>query len=231
MWLKKNVEGITDGVAVLCYFCSKINGLMDYIVTFLLAMLVAFVGFVPPGMINMTALKRSIEMNRREATLFVSGAVSVILIQAFIAVTFSRYLVQNPGIVENLTYAAIIVFLGLAFWFYRQATAQVKMQEKKPDRNSYVAGLSMSAMNMLAIPFFLGYGTMMEANGWLQTSAPHNFIFAFGAVAGAFLLFFTYVLFAEFIQRRIQFVARNINYILSGLFMVLAISTIINLVW
>ena len=88
----------------------------------------------------------------------------------------------------------------------------------------------MSSMNMLAIPFFLGYGTMMEAAGWLQTQSPHNFIFAFGAVAGAFLLFFTYILFAEFIQRRIQFVARNINYILSGLFLVLAVTTIIKVV-
>lgn len=201
---------------------------MEYLITFLLAMLVAFVGFVPPGMLNMTALKRSIEMNRREATLFVLGAVSIILIQALLAVTFAKYLAQNPQIVENLTYAGIVVFLGLAFWFYRQATSQVKVQDKKVNRNSYVAGASMSSMNMLAIPFFLGYSTTMEANGWLQTAAPHNFIFAFGAVAGAFLLFFLYILFAEFIQRRIQFVARNINYILSGLFLVLAIMTIVN---
>ncbi|HKK73610.1 MAG TPA: LysE family transporter [Saprospiraceae bacterium] len=201
---------------------------MEYLITFLLAMLVAFVGFVPPGMLNMTALKRSIEMNRREATLFVLGAVSIILIQALLAVTFAKYLAQNPQIVENLTYAGIVVFLGLAFWFYRQATAKVNVQDKKVNRNSYVAGASMSSMNMLAIPFFLGYSTTMEANGWLQTSAPHNFIFAFGAVAGAFLLFFLYILFAEFIQRRIQFVARNINYILSGLFLVLAIMTIVN---
>jgi threonine/homoserine/homoserine lactone efflux protein len=204
---------------------------MEFVITFLLAMLVAFVGFVPPGMINMTALKRSIEANRREATLFVLGAVSIILIQSFIAVTFAKYLAKNPQIVENLTYAGIVVFLGLAFWFYRQATAKVNMKEKKINRNSYVAGASMSSMNMLAIPFFLGYSTMMEANGWLETAAPHNFIFAFGAVAGAFLLFFLYILFAEFIQRRIQFVARNINYILSGLFLVLAITTIVNVIW
>lgn len=203
---------------------------MEFVVTFFLAILVAFVGFMPPGMINMTALKRSLEQSRKEATLFVLGAVSVILIQSFIAITFAKYLAQNPQIVENLTYAGIVVFLGLAFHFFRQARAKVNMKEKKDKRSSYIAGMSMSAMNMLAIPFFLGYGTMMEAAGWLKTHTPHNFVFAFGAVAGAFLLFFTYILFAAFIQRRIQFVARNINYILSGLFFILAITTIIKVI-
>ena len=42
------------------------------------------------------------------------------------------------------------------------------------------------------------------------------------------MLFFIYVLFAEYIQKRVQFIARNINYILSLLFLVLALITIYN---
>ena len=85
-------------------------------------------------------------------------------------------------------------------------------------------------MNMLAIPFFLGYGTLMEARGWLNIEPPHNYVFSIGAMAGAFLLFSIYVLFAPFIQRRVQFVARNINYILSLLFLVLALVTVYNVI-
>jgi putative Ca2+/H+ antiporter (TMEM165/GDT1 family) len=81
---------------------------------------------------------------------------------------------------------------------------------------------------MLAIPFFLGYSTLMEAEGWMNIEPPHNFIFSIGAMLGAFGLFFIYVLFAEFIQRRVQFVAKNINYILSLLFLILALMTIYN---
>jgi len=80
----------------------------------------------------------------------------------------------------------------------------------------------------LAIPFFLGYSTLMEAKGWLVIDPPHNYIFALGAVAGAFVLFFLYVLFAEYIQKRVQFIAKNINYILSLLFLTLALITIYN---
>jgi len=201
---------------------------MEYLQTFLLAVLVAFVGFMPPGMINMTSLKMSLEHHRSQAVQFVLGAVTIILIQAFLAVTFAKYLARNPHIIEYLTYAAIVVFLGLAYMFYRQARRQLQLEVKEQKRNSYLAGLTMSSMNMLAIPFFLGYSTLLEAKGWLDIDPPHNYVFSLGAVAGAFLLFFIYVLFAEFIQKRVQFIAKNINYILSLLFLVLALITIYN---
>lgn len=201
---------------------------MEYLNTFFLAVLVAFVGFMPPGMINMTSLKMSLEHHRKQAVLFVLGAVTIILVQAFLAVTFAKFLVRNPHIIEYLSYAAIVVFLGLSYMFYRQARRQLRLQVKDQKRNSYLAGLTMSSMNMLAIPFFLGYSTLLEAKGWLNIDPPHNYVFSVGAVVGSFLLFFIYVLFAEYIQKRVQFIAKNINYILSLLFLVLAIITIYN---
>lgn len=201
---------------------------MAFVNTFFLAVLVAFVGFMPPGMLNMTSLKMSLENSRKKAVGFVAGAVTVILIQAFLAITFAKYLSNNPQIIEYLSYAAIVVFLGLTYFFYRQATQKVKIKMKDQERSSYLAGMGMSAMNMLAIPFFLGYSTLLEARGWLAVEPPHNFVFAIGAVFGAFLLFFIYVLFAEYIQKRVQFIAKNINYILSLLFLLLAVMTIYN---
>ena len=56
---------------------------------------------------------------------------------------------------------------------------------------------------------------------------PHNIVFSIGAAAGAFGLFFIYILFAEFIQRRVQFIAQNINYILSALFLLLTVTTVV----
>lgn len=199
---------------------------MGYLHTFFLAVLVAFVGFMPPGMINMTSMKMSLEHHRRKAVLFVAGAVTVILVQSFIAVTFAKYLAHNPYIIQYLTYAAIAIFLVLSLLFYRQARQQVQLKLKEQKRNGYLAGIAMSSMNMLAIPFFLGYSTLLEARGWLMLDPPHNFVFSLGAVAGSFLLFFIYVLFAEYIHKRVQFLAKNINFILSLLFLALAMITI-----
>ena len=78
---------------------------------------------------------------------------------------------------------------------------------------------------MLAIPFFLGYSTALEASDLIKNQIPDRYFFVAGAVFGCFLLFSAYMLLAEFIQKRAVFVARNINYILSALFIVLAVVT------
>ncbi len=201
---------------------------MESVHTVALAIMVAFMGFAPPGMINMTALKISMEHRVSAGLMFISGASVVIFIQALIAVMFAGYLGKNPQVVQNLTIASIGIFLLLALFFYRQARRQVKVQGQGPGKNVFLAGLGMATMNMLGIPFFLGYSTLLEAKGWLDLRPPQHWWFALGAMVGAWLLFSTYVFFAPFIQRRVQFIARNINYILSLLFLTLALLTLGN---
>lgn len=203
---------------------------MEFLQTIFLAILVAFLGFSPPGMLNMTALKISLEQPRQQALGFVLGAVSVIFVQALIAVTFAKFLTNNPALTRYLSYAAIGVFLLLAYFFFQQARRKVQIKLRESGKQSYWAGFSMAWMNMLAIPFFLGYSTVLKAKGMLETGAPYNWFFAFGAMAGALGLFLLYVSFAGIIQQRVQFIARNINYILSGLFVALALSAMYS-VW
>jgi threonine/homoserine/homoserine lactone efflux protein len=204
---------------------------MESLHTVALAIMVAFLGFAPPGMINMTALKISMEHRISTGLLFVSGASVVIFVQALIAVAFAGYLGHNPQVVQNLTIASIGVFLLLAVFFYRQARRKVDVQVKEPGKKVFLAGIGMAAMNMLGIPFFLGYSTFLEAKGWLDLRHPQHWWFALGAMAGAWLLFSIYVFFAPFIQRRVQFIARNINYILSLLFLSLAVITFLNIIF
>ena len=200
---------------------------MEFLQTFFLAALIAFVGFLPPGMLNMTAVKMRLEHHAREAYLFLLGAITIILVQAFIAVTGTKFLSRHPEIIDYLTYVAIAVFLALAVFFFRQARRQLRLQVQEPKRNSYRAGLLMASMNALAIPFFLGYSTVLQNEGRLPMEMPHPLLFALGAAAGAGLLFALYVAFAAVIQRRVQFIARNINYILSALLLVLAVVTVV----
>ena len=223
------VTSHTDGLAAIPYFCKKNK--MVVLHTLLLAILVAFLGFSPPGMLNMTALKLSLENKPAYALSFAAGASFVIFFQSLIAVTFARFLGNNPEVVSFLKYGAIAVFLALAFFFYRQARSAQPFRLLEAGRKGFWAGMAMSAMNMLAIPFFLGYSTLLEAQDLLDLTPPLNIVFALGAMGGALGLFAVYIWFAAFIQRRVQFVARNINYILSLLFLLLALSAFYNALW
>ena len=187
----------------------------------------AFLSLVPPGMLNMTAVRTKIEKDKRSALLFALGAAIIVIPQAYIALVFANYFVKHPEVIDQLTIAGIIVLFTLSIVFFFQARKKFKAEGKKRKGNFLIIGMLMSAMNMLAIPFYLVLSSVLEKKGLLIMSQPYISVFVAGVFLGALSLFVLYVYFAAIIEKKAQFIARNINYILSILFLVLGIMTLI----
>lgn len=188
----------------------------------------AYIGLLPPGMLNMTTVRTTIEKGSRAGLLFALGAASVVLIQASVALIGANYLNKNPEVIESLKVAGVVVFMLLAIFFFIQARKKFKAEGKEKQGNFFFTGLFMSSINMLAIPFYFGWSAVFSAKGWLIMEQPYILIFVIGAMLGAFALLLTYSGFANVIVKRAQFIARNINYILSVVFVFLGISTLLN---
>lgn len=199
---------------------------MPYFLHVLLGFVMAFFSLTPPGMLNMTAVRTTIEKNRNEGIWFSLGAALVVIPQAFIALVFARFFAENPQIVQRLELAGVFVLFLLSIVFFIQARKKFKGEGGKRKGKSFWIGILMSLMNMLAIPFYLVLSSVLENRGLLNTEQPYINLFVSGVFLGAFSLFFVYVQFAQVIQKRAQFIARNINYILSALFFVLGILTL-----
>lgn len=200
---------------------------MSYISHIVLGFVMAFISLIPPGMLNMTAVRTSIEKNRQEGFWFALGAAMVVIPQAFVALVFARYFSDHPEVIERLKLAGVIVLFGLSILFFFQARKKFSGKGGRRKGKSFWIGMLMSGMNMLAIPFYLVLSSVLENRGLLQTEQPYINLFVTGVFFGAFTLFSVYVHFARIIQERAQFIARNINYILSALFFVLGILTLI----
>ena len=187
----------------------------------------AFISLILPGMLNMTAARTKIERDQRSALKFALGASIIVIPQVFIALVFAKYFVDHPEVIDNLTIAGIIVLFVLSVVFFFQARKKFKGKGKKESGNFLLIGMLMSSMNMLVIPYYLVLSSVLEAKGWLIMSQPYISIFVAGVFLGVFALFSVYVYFATIIEKKAQFIARNINYILSILFLVLGIMTLI----
>ena len=78
----------------------------------------AFMATVPPGLLNMNAAKISVEKGKTNGITFSIGVSVMILFQAYISVMISKYLFNNPGVIDVLLKIALIVFAFFAIYFF-----------------------------------------------------------------------------------------------------------------
>ncbi|SNR30182.1 hypothetical protein [Lutibacter flavus] len=200
---------------------------MQYLYHVLYGVLMAYFGLISPGMLNMTALKIRINNGKSDSLRFSIGASLIVFLQAGIALFFADYLVNNPKIVETLKVVAIFVFFLLSVFFFFLSRKELNPKATKQQGKFFLKGLGMSSINMLAIPFYLGISIYLTSIDKLIIEQPYILLFIFGAGLGSFLIFYTYILFAKIIIKRVLFIAKNINVILSLLFLFLGIFTLI----
>ena len=204
---------------------------MNFITHFILGLLIGYVSLIQPGMINMTTVRTTLQHGKKNAIKFAFGASLIVLVQASIALIFTEYFTNHPEVIDGLSLVGGIVFFLLAAFFFYQARKPFKAEGKDKKSGFVTMGIFMSSINMLAIPFYLGMATYLSFKGYLLLRQPFISLFVVGAATGAFLLFYTYTSFAKIIEQRAQFIASNINYILSGLFLILGIMVFIQKVF
>ncbi len=104
---------------------------MQFFIHLLYGFLMAFIGVAPPGMLNMTSLRIKIKKNKNSAFLFALGAATIVIPQALIALSFTKYFTKHPEVIERLKIGGFFVLLGLSVFFFFQARKKIKAEGTK----------------------------------------------------------------------------------------------------
>ena len=83
---------------------------------FLLGLSVAFIGVVPPGLLNLTVAKISLKEGYARGFIFSLGACVIVGFQTYLAAIFARYLNQHLEIVEILKRVALVIFVLVSIY-------------------------------------------------------------------------------------------------------------------
>jgi threonine/homoserine/homoserine lactone efflux protein len=202
---------------------------MQFFIHLLYGFLMSFIGVTPPGMLNMTSLRIKIEKNSKSAYLFAIGAAFIVIPQALIALSFTKYFVKHPEVIERLKIGGFFVLLVLSVFFFFQARKKIKAEGTKKKGNYFFIGMFLSSINMLAIPYYFFFSSFLQDKDLIIMAQPYISFFVAGTFLGTLALFTVYIQFAKIIEKRVQFIARNINYVLSILFFVLSILALTSL--
>jgi threonine/homoserine/homoserine lactone efflux protein len=200
---------------------------------FLFGLFFSFAGSITPSMLNMTALKISLEKGRKATNSYALGVAITAIPQVIVAVILTKYIADNPIILETLEKAGIFIFMLLSYYFYKESKkAKIKVEEVKAKKeNHFLTGITLSVLNMFAIPFFCGIVILLETFELFSFQIIPVFFFILGSVIGTFYILFLYGKYAKIIQRKTGRLTNNVNLVLAILTAAVAIFTVIKLIF
>lgn len=205
---------------------------MNLFLLFFFGFFFSFTSSITPSMLNMTGLKISLEKGIIAANKYALGVAVMVIPQIYIAIILTEYITENPKILETLDKVGIVIFIFLSIYFYRESKKKkIKvegLQTKK--ENPFLTGITLSALNMFAIPFFCGITILLDSFNLFYFDAFSIVLFIAGSVIGTFYILYFYGKFAKIIQQKTGKLTKDINLVISILTGLIAIFTFIKIV-
>ncbi len=203
---------------------------MHISILFLYCFVWAFLGVIPPGIININAAKISVEQGRNRALIFTLGACLVIAAQSGLAIIIAQFLNLTSDELSSIQKIGIAIFFILSIYFF--TTAHIKAKPKELELSSkkgvFAKGVLFSLLNVFPIPFYSFVCTTLTTSGNFSFSTLDVIVFISAIVVGSFLAITTYILLFKHSKNSSKF-SRNANYILSALTFILALYSLIKL--
>ncbi|HEX9981297.1 MAG TPA: LysE family transporter [Flavobacterium sp.] len=207
---------------------------MGYTLPLFLGFLTASAGITPPGLINMTAAKVSVDEGQTRALVFALGATAVILIQTFIAVIFAQFIDQHPNVLVILREAGLAIFIALTIYFFWRGKNEASPEQKElklhSKKSRFFLGMLLSALNFFPIPFYVFVSITLASYKYFFFNDGFIYTFVTGAGIGAFFAFYCYITFFKKLESRTAFLLKNMNYIIGSITGVISVATLVNII-
>lgn len=198
---------------------------------FLITYFAAFIGVVPPGLVNMTVAKTCVERGKRNGLYVAIGAAIVVLFQALVAALLAKYIFDHPFVRRMLLRAGLVIFSILFVYFLIKAkrTKNFNATTKKASLNSLFKGMFVAVINLFPIPYFVAIAGAMDLTDTVTYDWSMIVSFAFAACLGSFTTLYIYVFSFAKIEEKLESFARYSNYFMASLMMVLIIITLVRM--
>jgi len=207
---------------------------MLFYLPLVLGFFIAFLAVIPPGLINMTAAKISLQEGKNEAISFAIGASVIIFFQTFIAVLFARFISNHQEVVSTLQEIGIFIFSLLSIYFFWIAKKPKKIKTDSRVRgksNRFFLGMLLSTLNLLPIPFYVFASMTLAASGYFNFDKIPVAEFVIGVMIGSFTVLYIYIVAFKKIENKTEFLMRNINTIIGSVTTFMAVLTLIKLLY
>ncbi|HNQ27597.1 MAG TPA: LysE family transporter [Aquaticitalea sp.] len=205
---------------------------MNITIVFFLGLVIALVGVIPPGLLNMTAAKISLKEGHVRGIMFSLGVCFVVFLQTYIAAMFARYLSNHQDVVDILQRVAFVIFVLISVYFLLIAKAGKKQdveQHSRSKQSRFFQGIFLSAINVFPIPYQAYMTITIASFGWLEFERISIVSYVSGAATGTFVMLYIYIFFFDKIKTKSFTSQKNMNYIIGTITGIIACVTLVNI--
>ncbi|MCB9231872.1 MAG: LysE family transporter [Bacteroidia bacterium] len=181
---------------------------MQILLHLLIGAFLSFVGSAPPGLINLTIVDITLKRGIRLALLASVGAGLVEGVQSLLALRFTWLFTDDPIVGKIIQWGAVPVFLGLGIYHLLKKPGGANTGKERKSGSVFWQGVGVSALNLLAYPYWIFYGSWLHLNGWLIRETGYIIIFSLGVALGTFFLLWVYGALSTAILKRSEKITR-----------------------
>ncbi|MET3500871.1 threonine/homoserine/homoserine lactone efflux protein [Mucilaginibacter rubeus] len=197
--------------------------------TFFIGIIANFIGYIPPGNINLTLVQITINRGIKEAVRFITAFSAVEFFFTYFIMHAARWLSGQLQLNTVIDWIMVVLFgvMGYITWINRNKPPKANYSEHA----SIKYGILLGFLNPMQVPFWMVTGTYLITHEWILDGRVALVIFSLGSAAGAFLCLFIYAKFAKYIQERFALSTRLINTSIAILFFAFAMYHIVKQIY
>src|SRR6478609_9801380 len=205
---------------------------MKLIRVFVTGMFISFLGTLPLGTLNISAMQISVSDGVRPALLFALGALLIEIIYVRISLVAMNWVTRQKKLLVALEWGTVIIITALAVSsFVAAADPEVKKNVILSNTiHRFWLGVIMSALNPVQIPFWFGWSTALFTKGILKPIPVHYNLYIIGIGFGTFLGNLVFIFGGRFIVDTLNTNQNYLHYTIGTIFLVTAIIFLIKLI-
>jgi|SRR5882724_9440523 len=201
---------------------------------FITGMVISFLGTLPPGSLNVSAMQIAVGENVRSAARFALGVALVEIIYVRVSLLAMGWVTAHQSLFRLMEWLTVVLFLVLAASSF--LTARKKAGEKKSlllanTINRFWLGFSMSAVNPVQIPFWFIWSTWLLSTHVLQPTATAYNVYTTGIGIGTLAALALFIFGGRWVVQKINAGHRVINGVVGVVFIVSAVMQLYRLLY
>ena len=199
---------------------------------FVTGMFISFLGTLPLGTLNISAMQISVSDGIRPALLFALGALLVEIIYVRISLVAMKWVTRQKKILLALEWGTVVIITALAISsFVAAADPEVKKNVILSNTiHRFWLGVMLSAINPVQIPFWFGWSTALFTKGVLKPISSHYNLYIIGIGFGTFLGNLLFIFGGRFIVDTLNTNQKYLHLIIGIIFLLTALIFLVKLI-